>query len=569
MLTALLPFAGLFAQPTITSFEPLTGPVGTSVTITGTGFDMDPANNVVFFGATQAVVSEANTTSLIAIVPFGATYKPLTVLVNGLMEYTSDPFIVTFDGGGTIDAGSFRTKLELESGDTPWAISSGDLDGDGKPELVVVNSASNTLSIYMNTSSEAGVISYDTKVDYTTGADPFSVAIGDLDGDGKPDLAVGNTGDNTVSVYRNTSSGSGAISYASKIDFPTGSFPISVAIGDIDADGKSDLALTNYNDNSVSILRNTSTVSGAISYDEEVNFPTGKEPISVAIGDLDGDGKSDLAIANFGGTELSILSNTGPASGVISYATKVDLAAGNKPRWVAIGDLDGDGKSDLATVNSYGASISIFRNTNTETGVLSYDTKVDYASGIGPVSIEIADLDGDSKPDLAVTNNGSNSVSVFHNTSSGSGAIDFAAKVDYDTDEQPWSVALGDLDSDGRSELMVANYARNSILILENSIGSTTSSAPSISTSGEDGILVYPNPFEDQISFDFTSNNYSNIEIEIYDVMGRIVLSSIHQRVLEKEKISLDMTGLNDSEIYFYMIHSNGEQRDAGRIIKR
>ena len=179
--------------------------------------------------------------------------------------------------------GSFNAKIDFEAGDTPWSIANGDLDGDGKADLVVANSVSNTVSIYKNASSEAGVISYETKLDYATGAGPFSVSIGDLDGDTRPDLAVANTGDNTVSVLRNTSAGAGAISFASRIDFPTGSSPIAVSIGDLDADGKSDLALTNFNDASVSILRNISGGAGVISFDEKVDFPSGQQPISVTM----------------------------------------------------------------------------------------------------------------------------------------------------------------------------------------------------------------------------------------------------------------------------------------------
>ena len=399
IISILLSFAQLLAQPTITSFEPAFGPIGTSVTITGAGFDKNPTNNVVFFGAVQAMISEADTSSLTVLVPTGASYQPLTVLVNGLVAYASDPFIVTFDGGGTIDMGSFTAKVDFATGDTPWAISSGDLDGDGKPDLVVVNSASNTVSIYGNASSAAGVISYDTKIDYATGVGPFSVSIGDLDGDAKPDLAVGNTGDNTVSVFRNTSSGAGAISYADRINYATGAFPISVSIGDLDADGKSDLAVTNIDDASVSILRNTSAGAGLINYDGKVDFPTGQKPISVAIGDLNGDGKFDLAVANWGGTTVSILRNTSAVAGLITYASKVDYAAGDSPRWVAIGDLDADGKSDLAVVNALSASVSIFRSTSSGTEVISYEPKVDYTTGIGPVSVAIGDIDGDSKPD--------------------------------------------------------------------------------------------------------------------------------------------------------------------------
>jgi gliding motility-associated-like protein len=100
------------------------------------------------------------------------------------------------------------------------------------------------------------ISSYAAKVDFTTGAFPESVSIGDLDGDGKADLAVANGGSATVSVFRNTSTGAGSISYAAKVDFTTGTLPRSVSIGDLDGDGKADLAVANENSNTVSVFGN-------------------------------------------------------------------------------------------------------------------------------------------------------------------------------------------------------------------------------------------------------------------------------------------------------------------------
>ena len=275
--------------PTITSFSPSSGLVGTSVTITGTNFNTTPANNVVIFGATKATVTAATSTQLTVTVPTGATYAPITVLntVTGLLAYANSNFTPTF----TPNKGDITTT------------------------------------------------DFSAKVDFTTGAGPYSVAIGDLDGDGKADLAVANYGSNTVSVFRNTGS-SGTISYAAKVDFTTGSFPYSVAIGDLDGDGKADLAVANVSSATVSVFRNTGS-SGTISYAAKVDFTTGTNPISVAIGDLDGDGKADLAVAE-GSTTVSVFRNTG-SSGTISYAAKVDFTTGTNPRSVARGDLDGDG----------------------------------------------------------------------------------------------------------------------------------------------------------------------------------------------------------------------------------
>ena len=136
----------------------------------------------------------------------------------------------------------------------PGSSSVGDLDGDGKSDLVVSNGTSNTLSVLHNTGSN-GSISFDAKVDYITGNYPSNVSIGDLDGDGKPDLAVTNRVSNTVSILSNTSS-NGSISFDAKVDYTTGNAPYNVSIGDLDGDGKPDLAVSNFNGNAVSVLRN-------------------------------------------------------------------------------------------------------------------------------------------------------------------------------------------------------------------------------------------------------------------------------------------------------------------------
>ena len=462
--------------PHISDFSPTSGPIGTEVTITGTGFDTTPTNNIVFFGATEATVSAATATTLTVNVPSGATYQPITVLVGGLVAYASSPFVVTFGGEG-IDATSFATKVDQTTGTAPNSVAIGDLDGDGKSDLVVANRSNNTVSILRNTSTGAGVVSYAAKVDYTTGANPISVAIGDLDGDGKSDLAVANIGGSTVSVFRNTSTGAGVVSYAAKVDYTTGTLPYSVSIGDLDGDGKSDLAVANSTSNTVSVFRNTSTGAGVVSYAAKVDYVTGSAPRSVAIGDLDGDGKSDLAVANYNSNSVSVFRNTSTGAGVVSYAAKVDYTTGNNPESVSIGDLDGDGQSDLVVANLTSVTVSVLRNTSTGAGMVGYAAKVDYTTGSGARSVSIGDLDGDGKLDLAVANYTSGTLSVLGNTSTGAGVVSYAAKVDYTTGTQPISVSIGDLDGDGKSDMVVANNGSSTVSVITNKITAAASTA--------------------------------------------------------------------------------------------
>jgi hypothetical protein len=130
-------------------------------------------------------------------------------------------------------------------------VAIGDLNADGKPDLVTANYPSATVSVLLGN----GDGSFGAKTDFATGSGPISVAIGDLDADGKPDLAAASRTSNTVSVLP----GNGDGSFAAKTDFATGTGPQSVAIGELNADGKPDLVAANYTSSTVSVLLNMST----------------------------------------------------------------------------------------------------------------------------------------------------------------------------------------------------------------------------------------------------------------------------------------------------------------------
>jgi hypothetical protein len=465
-LLILLGYSGFAQVPSITTFAPASGAIGTTVIITGTNFNTTLANNIVFFGATRATVSAGSATSLTVTVPSGASYQPISVtnITNGLTAYSSKPFITTFSCG-SITSSSFAPKVDFTTGTIPFKVTTGDFDGDGKTDLVIVNNKSNSISVLRNTGSN-GTVSFAAKVDFTTGTQPWKISTGDLDGDGKLDIAVANLNSASVSLFLNTSS-SGTISFATKVDFTTGLSPTNISIGDLDGDGKLDLAVTNNYSNSVSVLRNTGS-SGTISFAAKVDFTTGTQPNSVSMGDLDGDGKLDLAVTN-NATIISVLRNTG-GSGIIAFAAKVDFTTGSGTNSISIIDFDGDGKLDLAVSNSFSNSVSVLRNIGSS-GTISFATKVDFTTGSYPSSISIGDLDGDGKLDLTVMNAYSNSISILRNTCS-SGTVSFAAKVDFFTETTPESISIGDMDGDGKLDLTVTNSYSPFVSILRNTCSS-------------------------------------------------------------------------------------------------
>lgn len=464
-------------SPTVTSFTPASGPVGISITITGTNFGASPADNIVYFGATKATVTAASTTALTVIAPGGATYEPITVTTSGLTAYAAAPFLETFNGSGDpYTAGSFAARVDFATGIQPCDDYLSDLDGDGKTDIIAVDYNSRVLLVYRNTCT-SGNISFASKQTFVTNGNPGHIYVGDIDGDGKVDVISANSSPYTVSVFRNTST-SGNISFDTKKDFATGTNPGFGAIADIDGDGKPDIITPNNGSNSFSVLRNTSTI-GNVSFENKIDFATGAtggNPYSLAIGDLDGDGKPDVAVAYRGTVKyISVFRNTS-SEGVISFESKVDCTTGaDEPNGVSIGDLDNDGKSDLIVAN-FGDNfapgyISIFRNKSTA-GTLSFDAKVNYPTGAaGADRISINDLNGDGKLDITCNNYWSNVISVFRNMST-IGTISFDQSVLYATNNGPTHPVTGDLDGDGKNDIAIANVFSGQISVFRNLIPS-------------------------------------------------------------------------------------------------
>ncbi|MCH8149233.1 MAG: VCBS repeat-containing protein, partial [Planctomycetes bacterium] len=247
---------------------------------------------------------------------------------------------------------------------------------------------------------------------YAVGSDPISVAIGDLNGDQVPDMAVANRGwrrDNDGNVAVRLGLGDGT--FATAVKYAFGNAFTSIAIGDLDGDSVPDLAVANQDDDNVSVLLGL----GDGTFSDGGNFPAGDGPQFVTIGDLNGDQVPDLAVAS-SGTDPEWDGNVAVLLGVGdgTFAVAVYYAAGISPRSIAIGDLDGDHVPDLAVASSgmeYGddASVSVLIGVGDGT----FSAAVPYAVGTWARSVAIGDLDGDQVPDLAVANERSDKVSVL------------------------------------------------------------------------------------------------------------------------------------------------------------
>jgi FG-GAP-like repeat/RTX calcium-binding nonapeptide repeat (4 copies)/FG-GAP repeat len=383
----------------------------------------------------------------------------------------------------------FTPAVDFPTGDFPQDIRIGDFNGDGKPDLVTVNGmGDNTASILLNTTTTGATTpTFATQVKFNVGSGPNSVSIGDFNGDGKPDLATANIWSKNTSILLNTTpTNATTLTFATKVDFNVGDAS-SISIGDFNGDGKTDLAVTNVvgfdstmtpssTSNSLSIFLNT-TATGATppTFATKVDFNTGNSPRSVSIGDFNGDGKPDLAVANSGSDTASIFLNTNATGATTpTFAPKVDFNTGDSPKSVSIGDFNNDGKPDFAVTNASSFSdtsnsLSIFLNT-TATGATTptFATKVDFKAGSYPNGQGIGDFDGNGKPDLAVVNGGDRASILLNTTPINATTPTFANKVDFLTGSSPSSVGIGDFNNDGKPDLAVPKYTGTISILLNN-----------------------------------------------------------------------------------------------------
>ncbi|WP_190234017.1 FG-GAP-like repeat-containing protein [Nostoc sp. 'Peltigera membranacea cyanobiont' 213] len=337
---------------------------------------------------------------------------------------------------------SFTSATNFLAGTNPKSVTVADIDGDGKKDLVIANSGDDNISVLLNDGSGG----FGTPTNYTVGVSPSFVAVADFDGDSKLDFVVTNSGDNNISVLLNDGSGG----FGTPTNFTVGTNPNAIAVADFDGDGKKDLVVANSDDNNISLLLN----DGSGGFGTATNFTVGTNPNAIAVADFDGDGKKDLVVANSNDNNISLLLNDGSGG----FGTPTNFTVGTNPHAIAVADFDGDGKLDLVVANSDDNNISVLLNN----GSGGFGTPTNFAVGTNPNAIAVADFDGDGKKDLVVANSGSANVSVLVNDGNGG----FGTATNFTVGSNPESVALEDLNGDSKLDLVIANSDDNNISVL-------------------------------------------------------------------------------------------------------
>jgi uncharacterized repeat protein (TIGR01451 family) len=451
-------------------------PGGTPFTLTvnGTGFVTGATVNWNGSPRTTTFVSGSRLTAAITAADIAGTKTVSITVTNPGAPALSNVVFLTVRNPATSVSFTSATGSPITVGNGPFAIAVGDFNGDGIQDLAVANGGSSSVTILLGKGDGTFTAAAAPPGIF---AGPSAILAADFNGDGKLDLAVLNGGNNTVTIL--LGNGNGTFSVPDANTPTTGSNPLAFVAGDFNGDGKVDIAVANYRSNTVTILLGNGDGSFTAI---DATPATGSFPAAIVAGDFNKDGKLDLAVENQCGTGACVNGTVtillGDGTGNFT-PTAASPTTGSGPVSMAVADFNEDGNLDLAIPSDCGSSGTC--TTNGAVTILFGDGTGNFtagattpATGLRPYGIVVGDFNGDGKPDLAIANNDSNTVSIL--LGDGNGNFTPIA-TPLPTGAGPVFPSVGDFNNDGSLDIVVPNSGSNTISVL---LGAGAPASPTI-----------------------------------------------------------------------------------------
>jgi uncharacterized repeat protein (TIGR01451 family) len=427
--------------------SPASAALGTPVTLTLQVFPPNVTGRVAFYDGVNLLGTKmisGGTASLTTIQLPAGNRKITAYLLGDIPSHNVASNVLTVPvSARVVNTVGSRGQIPVWNG--PSGVVAADLNGDGRMDLAIAGAANQGAAGAVSVLLGNGDGTFQSAVNYPAGLGARDVAVGDLNGDGKPDLVVAllGAGVNSIAVLL----GNGDGTFQSPVIYPAGAGPISVRVADLNQDGNADVVVADVASGVSVLLGNgNGTLQAAVPY------TAGAATECVTVGDFNGDGKPDIAAVNASSNNISVLLGRGDGT----FLPAVNYVVAGSPYFVAAGDFNGDGALDLA-VTVFGGSVNVLRGNGDGT----FQGSGSYAAGSYPTSLSIADLDGDGNLDLAVSNE-DGTVVVLKGLGNGT----FFRGQTIAVGVYPWSVAAADFNGDGATDLAVSNAADNNVSIL-------------------------------------------------------------------------------------------------------
>jgi len=360
------------------------------------------------------------------------------------------------------------------AGSGPYSVAVGDFNRDGKPDLAIADQGGGVTVLLGN---GAGRFTAASGSPFAAGSNLVSVAVGDFNGDGNPDLAVADYSGGVTVLLGNGSGGFKTPGTA----FAAGTNPEAMVVADFNGDGKLDLAVAGLGGGVTVLLGN-----GSGGFGTGRSFASGAGTVfSMAVGDFNGDGKPDLAVAGYYANVVGVLLGDGSGGFITQVPLEGPLVSyyrtGRAPVFVAVADLNGDGKQDIVTANNDDYTVTVLLGDGS--GGFAAAPGSPFAAGFDPNSVAVGDFNGDGTPDLAIA--GDLTVTVL--LGDGSGGFGTPG-TSFAEEGSPFATAVGDFNGDGRPDLAITNLAGNSVTVL---LGAAIINASSVLSTTVGSTITY------------------------------------------------------------------------------
>jgi gliding motility-associated-like protein len=457
----------LLAQvPQIQKVEALSSYPLNKIIITGSGFSSTPAQLQVWFDQVKGTITASSEYSIEVDVPAQAKLSNVEVinLSSKLSAKSAVKFMPSFSGE-PFDATKFTAPLSFASTQELWDLCSCDLNNDAKPEIISTkfSSPATDLIILQNTSTP-GTLSFDkldktnlSSLDLTFPVD--NVVCGDLQGDGKPDLVVTRSGSprNSILILTNTSAGSIDFAAPLTLTLDIGHLATRSAIKDLNGDGKPEIIVSNSFNNTIYIFLNESA-GGVLSFNStpiKIDVTGATSTYSVDVQDLDNDGLPDIIVNQFQTNDIFLLKNK--SAGAINFPSVQKITVNGTLNRITTADINNDKLLDLIITNTVNNQVVILPNKSTS-GSFSFPSTLTVATAAGPWGVDVSDIDGDGDPDIIVANRNQDAVNVLlHNGIYSIPGLAFTKK-DITTTKPSRNIIAGDLDGDGKPDIAFTSF---------------------------------------------------------------------------------------------------------------